>query len=88
MERNMIKYDSGFCGLYENDLLIDASFLRWDGKRGTFYEYDTNNSGFEYYIDKNNNVYYSDTDGKNVRLWCSGKELNNHCHRLFQIKNR
>ena len=83
------KYNSGFYGRYDHTgILKDASLLPWDGKRGTCYQYDTAASGFEYYIDAQNNVYYTDANGKDARYWCSGKRLNAHCNHLQQIKAR
>ena len=90
MTHKIIKFPSGFYGLVTvpENTIVKADLIPWDGKRGTDYPHDLNNQIFEYYIDARNTVYYTDHDGINARIWCSGKELNRHCHHLAQIAAR
>ena len=89
MTHNIIKLPSGFCALkvISTGTIYRADLLPWDGKRGTSYPVDLNPS-FEHYIDADNNVYYTDANGVNARIWCGGKRLNAHCHHLAQIRAR
>jgi hypothetical protein len=89
MTHNIVKFASGFFGLQviSSGEIVRADLIRWDGKRGTSYSYNTGDS-FEYYIDAANTVYYTDGDGKDARVWCAGKRLNDHCRHLAQIMAR
>lgn len=81
------KLPSGFYALYNGDVLADAALVEWDGKRGTEYPYTIDPNYCRYYIDSKNTVYYSVIKGGSG-VWCSGSELNRHCHRLAQIAAR
>lgn len=89
MTHNILKFASGFYGLQviSTGEIIDAALTRWDGKTGTAYPYNINNS-FEYYQNAQSTVYYTDAGGKNARVWCSGRDLPGHTHHLAQIAAR
>ena len=89
MTHNIVKFKSGFYGL---QVITTGEFVRidlipWDGKKGTGYPCELN-SNFEHYIDANNTVYYTEIGGVDARVWCPGKNLNDHCRRLSQIRAR
>lgn len=83
------KFKSGFYGLYNGDVLRDASLVKWDGKKGTFYPYDTKaeNEYCEYFISASGDIYFSVAGGSSG-LWCPASDLNKHCHHLAQIRAR
>jgi hypothetical protein len=89
MLQNAIKFNSGFYGIETASTgeILRADLIKWDGKRGTSYPFDVSGR-FEYYIDAENNVSYSDAGGKNLRPWCPGRSLNAHCRHLAQIAAR
>lgn len=89
MTHNIISLPSGFYALQviSTGEFLRADLLPWDGKKGTQYPYNPCSS-FEYYINAENTVYYTDKGGVNARVWCSGSRLNAHCHHLYQIANR
>lgn len=90
MTHNIVKFKSGFYGLkvISSGEIINASLVKWDGKKGTSYPYNPDNENFEHYIDANNTVYYTDKGGINARVWCPGSRLNAHCKYLQQIAAR
>ena len=90
MTHNIVKFKSGFYGMQviSSGEIIDASLVKWDGKKGTSYPYNPDNENFEHYIDANNTVYYTDKGGINARVWCGGSRLNAHCKYLQQIAAR
>ena len=89
MTHKIIQFKSGFYGLVTvpENTIVKADLIPWDGKRGTDYPYEPIVT-FNYYIDANNTVYYTNLDNTDARIWCSGKELNRHCHHLAQIAAR
>ena len=89
MMHSIERLTSGFYGLKVTSTgqFYRADLIPWDGKRGTAYPYDMNET-FEFYQDAENTVYYTDKDGANARVWCSGSRLAAHCHHLHQIHNR
>lgn len=89
MMHSIERLTSGFYGLKVTSTgqFYRADLIPWDGKRGTAYPYDMCET-FEYYQDAENTVYYTDKDGANARVWCSGSRLAAHCHHLYQIQNR
>lgn len=89
MLHDIVKFPSGFYGLrvISTGVILDASLVKWDGKTGTSYPVELNNN-FEFYQDAKNTVYYTEPGGKDCRVWCSGRDLNRHCHRLAQIHAR
>ena len=89
MTHNIVKFESGFYGLkvISTGEIIRADLIPGDGKRGTNYPYNVNDC-FEHYINAENTVYYTDKNGENARVWCSGNRLNAHCHHLAQIRAR
>ena len=89
MTHSIIHFKSGFHGIQvvSTGNIIKADLIKWDGKKGTSYPYELNDT-FNYYIDANNTVYYTGKDDDDCRIWCSGKDLNRHCHHLAQIKAR
>lgn len=92
MTQNIVSFPSGFYGLtgYNSADIIRADLVKWDGVKGTSYPFKwaTESASFEYYQDAENTVYYTDKGGMDARIWCSGAELNRHCHHLWQIQNR
>ena len=89
MTHKIIKFSSDFYGLVTvpENTIVKADLIPWDGKRGTSYPHEPN-PGFNHYIDAQNTVYYSELDNSDARIWCSGKDLNRHCHHLAQIAAR
>lgn len=87
---SIIKLPSGFYGLMVNStgVIIDAALIKWDGKTGTKYPYTNFCENFEMYQAANKTVYYTDIGGNDARVWCSGRDLNRHCHHLQQIAAR
>jgi len=88
------KLPSGFYGVWswnstEGHAPLRADLIPWDGKRGTSCEYNAagDSNYCDYYIDAENNVYYSVHRG-DTGYWCSGKRLSAHCHHLAQIAAR
>lgn len=83
------KLESGFYALWNGEMLIDAALVKWDGRKGTEWAYNTeaDKDYCLYCIDAKNNVYYS-VYGGDTGLWCNGQQLSRHCHFLQQIKAR
>ena len=90
MTHDIIKFNSGFYGLrvISTNEFYRTDLIKWDGKRGTNYPYSVDSENFEFYINADNTVYYTDKGGANARVWCSGRNLNAHCHHLAQIRAR
>lgn len=86
---NIEKLPSGFFAYTWADTgaIIRADLVVWDGKRGTSFPYSVDGTETAYYIDAENNVYYS-VPGGNTGIWCGASRLNSHCHRLAQIAAR
>lgn len=89
MTHKIIKFPSGFYGLVTvpEGTIVKADLIQWDGKRGTNYPHEPN-PNFNHYIDAHNTVYYTEPDNTYARIWCSGNDLNRHCHHLTQIAAR
>ena len=89
MTHAIVSFPSGFFGIktVPEGIIYRADLIKWDGKKGTNYPHELNDN-FNYYIDANNTVYYSNPNINDCMIWCSGKDLNRHCHHLAQIKAR
>lgn len=74
--------------VWYNGTVASQNLERWDGKRGTEYPYNVRDSRTAYYIAPDNTVYYSDVDGNNAGIWCSGSRLNAHCQHLNAVLAR
>ena len=89
MTHNIIAFKSGFYGIQISSTgeIWRSDLIKWDGKKGTNYSYDTSGT-FDFYIDAENAVYYVPQNDISVSVWCSGRNLNAHCHHLAQIRAR
>lgn len=81
MTHNIIAFKSGFYGIQISSTgeIWRSDLIKWDGKKGTNYPYDTSET-FDFYIDAQNTVYYVPQNDISISVWCSGRNLNAHCH--------
>ena len=91
---DIIKLPSGFYALFTNEgKLVNAALVKWSGdaKNGNapnYFDICGRDNRFEYYQSAEGTVYYTDTNGKNARVWCPASQLRAHLHQLAAIYSR